>query len=186
MARTVEVATPGAAQALQESVLPARLIKLAGQGNEAAIDEWLSKGGSVDAKYEQHDGRVRGLTMLMAASIHGQDSAVRNLLRNGAETDLVTNDGMSALMGACLQGHPKVVELLLNAEANTELKALQGATALHLAESKAENAATGSHANCARLITESLAQRRESKRQHRRLVRSGRKLPWMKENDANR
>lgn len=160
----------------ETSRLPVRLVKAAGAGDSATVDEWIAAGGPIDAVYDRPDGSVCGLTLLMAASIHGQGGMVSSLIKRGAMLDLQSSaqanapaKGLSALMGACVQGHEAVVQTLLGASADVWLRTAQGATAAQLAAHKA-------HHSCAHLISQHAA---ELHRLHRRELRARNKLNWM-------
>ena len=60
---------------LQGMVLAAAI-----NGNEAELQEFIDRGGNLDATTNLSDGSVRGISLLMMACFHGQERIVEMLL----------------------------------------------------------------------------------------------------------
>ena len=97
-------------------------------GFERALGRFLSRGGSVDARY---DHETRGTTLLIQAARKGYAGAVEQLLSKQANVDLASgSDQCTALMHAVRSGHSTTVQRLLRAGAScTQVDSL-GRTAL--------------------------------------------------------
>ena len=93
------------------------------------VDEWMDGGGQVDAREEKY-----GMTLLMGASLEGNESMVAALLQRGASVNLQSKNGGTALMHASLENHLAVVRQLLAAGADPALRDKNGKTAADLAE----------------------------------------------------
>lgn len=74
-----------------------------------------------------------GWTKLMTAAIEGDLEKTNELLSQGADPDIVGNDGRSPLMAASWNRHHAVVEALLRAGADVNLRNRDGWTALSFA-----------------------------------------------------
>jgi len=113
--------------------LPEQLMHAVSTGNHAKIEEWLDRGGEVDAAYEPPDQTVRSVTMLMVASSLGDAHLVALLLRHGADVNRQNGSGGTALMFATFVGHAAVVRQLCHAGADLSLRKSDGRTALRVA-----------------------------------------------------
>ena len=100
-------------------------------GDAQVVAAWLwNEGGGVDAHCAEH----ADATLLMAATMRGQEAMVRMLLRRGASVNLQDSIGATALMAAAGLGHTTIVQVLLDAKADASLQAVNGITALMFAE----------------------------------------------------
>uniref|UniRef100_A0A7S3AT81 Uncharacterized protein n=1 Tax=Haptolina ericina TaxID=156174 RepID=A0A7S3AT81_9EUKA len=84
------------------SKLPDDLLSAAGKGDEVPITTWLDSGGIVNARGEHRpiaswDIRHCGITLLMEASLHGNEKLVSMLLDRGAAVQLQDIEGNTAL-----------------------------------------------------------------------------------------
>jgi ankyrin repeat protein len=88
----------------------------------------------------------KGGAELLEAARAGDATAVRTLLRSGADPNAARGDGLTALHLAAESGHLEVVRALVDAKANVEAKSrIGGYTPLHLA-------ATGAYAEVVRAL----------------------------------
>jgi ankyrin repeat protein len=107
------------------------VLRAADGGDAQAVAVWLDEGGGVDARCAEH----KGMTLLMAAALGGQEVTVRMLLQRGASVNLQDVIDRTALMGAADNGHTTTVQALLDAKADASLRAgNDGNTALMHAE----------------------------------------------------
>lgn len=88
--------------------LTERLLQHAGKGNIAGIRDITSYGFSVNSKSPE------GFTALMAAASYGRLNAVKWLIENHADPDIVADNGVTALYVAVNHKHSKVVRFLLD------------------------------------------------------------------------
>ena len=91
------------------STLPDDLLSAAGKGDEVPITTWLDNGGNVNARGEHRriaswDIRHCGITLLMEASLHGNEKLVSMLLDRGAAVQLQDSEGNTALHMATYSG----------------------------------------------------------------------------------
>lgn len=78
-----------------------------------------TRSGYIDAVTDSSSQFGGGFSALMIASWVGNETAVRELLKNGARTETADNmEGVTALMLACRAKHANIVELLVDAGAN--------------------------------------------------------------------
>ena len=70
------------------------------------MEAWLGGGDHVDARLES------GCTMLMGASVGGDEAMVAALLERGASVNLQNNNGVTALRYAVAHGNADVAEFL--------------------------------------------------------------------------
>ena len=70
------------------------------------------------------------MTLLIAASMGGQEAMVRMLLQRGASVNLGNSDSGTALINAAIGGHTRIVQVLLDAKADASLQESNGRTAL--------------------------------------------------------
>ncbi len=75
----------------------------------------------------------QGETLLCVAARHGCIKAVKNLLENGAKTDIKIKYGAAPLHESAAYGHTQIVEVLLRKGAKVDLQSEDGLTALHYA-----------------------------------------------------
>ena len=112
--------------------LPDNVYDAALEGNEAAVEAWLDRGGHVDARLVEEP---YGMLLLFAAS-SGRLPMVELLVRRGASINLQNSIGWSALMGAAFEGSVAVVRHLLQSGANPHLGNENGNTALSIARQR--------------------------------------------------
>ncbi len=89
----------------------------------------LLKSGQAGANAQDE---LNGNTLVLAARA-GQDEMVRELLRRGADTTRVGQDGFTALGAAAFAGQRSTVRLMLRAGVDAARWGASGQTALHLA-----------------------------------------------------
>ena len=96
------------------------------EGNTDMIDTLLSgRRINPNLKYNNLiEGQERELFPLFAASLAGNEYAVKRLLRTkGINVNMINADGQTALHAAVINGkHPLIVEALITAGANIALK----------------------------------------------------------------
>ena len=90
---------------------PSSLHEAAELGDVSAIRRFVSAGSKIDEL-------VDGASPLMLAAYHCHPSAVQELLKDGARTDLVSGNGKSALILAVESGNAEGVRLLLAKKAD--------------------------------------------------------------------
>lgn len=71
--------------------------------------------------YSVNKQNIGGATALHIAARNGDENIVKILIRAGARTDIVDNDGYSPLMRAALYSHEKVIDILLLQNSNLSL-----------------------------------------------------------------
>ncbi|XP_056007575.1 uncharacterized protein LOC125666226 isoform X2 [Ostrea edulis] len=76
---------------------------------------------------------TNGYTPLHEACQVGDDTAVQQLLQNGADINVYDNEGFNPLHIACKEGHHSTVQILLNNGANINLYRNTGASPLYIA-----------------------------------------------------
>lgn len=97
----------------------------AAHGDLPAVHSWLDNGGDVDDDHH-------GMTLLMAASLGGQEHIVKALLRCGATIDAkyTASGGRTALMASCVGFHPAIVQTLLESRASVHTQSFEGRRAI--------------------------------------------------------
>jgi tetratricopeptide (TPR) repeat protein len=81
------------------------------------------------------DGKdAKGLTPLAYAAAQGKSDAVQELIRAGANPDVVLEQGWTPLMIATAANHADVVNVLLNAHVNVARKSGDGSSAMSIAK----------------------------------------------------
>ena len=104
------------------------------QGDIEQVERFLDEGTQVDAR------DAEGITALMYASYHGQESIVNLLIERGANINASEYvDGRTALMDSSINGQSEMVELLLNHGADINAKSNTGWTALMWAVERKRN-----------------------------------------------
>lgn len=104
------------------------------QGDIEQVERFLDEGTQVDAR------DAEGITVLMYASYHGQESIVNLLIERGANINASEYvDGRTALMDSSINGQSEMVELLLNRGADINAKSNTGWTALMWAVERKRN-----------------------------------------------
>lgn len=104
------------------------------QGDIEQVERFLDEGTQVDAR------DAEGITALMYASYHGQESIVNLLIERGANINASEYvDGRTALMDSSINGQSEMVELLLNRGADINAKSNTGWTALMWAVERKRN-----------------------------------------------
>lgn len=104
------------------------------QGDIEQVERFLDEGTQVDAR------DAEGITALMYASYHGQESIVNLLIDRGANINASEYvDGRTALMDSSINGQSEMVELLLNRGADINAKTNTGWTALMWAVERKRN-----------------------------------------------
>jgi hypothetical protein len=89
------------------SELPDEILSATGEGDVVAIARWLDSGGNVNGRGERRrisswEVRHCGITVLMEASLYGNEDLVSMLLDRGAAIHLHDSKGNTALhMAAC-------------------------------------------------------------------------------------
>ena len=102
---------------------------------------WLDAGGDINAKFAvcQSSSKITGMTLLINASLVGQQKVVELLIQRGASVNLQDSLGNSALINAVVAsrsggaGNPDIVSELLRAGADARLRDIDGRTALDFA-----------------------------------------------------
>ena len=110
------------------SVLPGYLLRSVQCGDAKKVNNWLLRGGSVDARWTDHTG----YTLLHAAVAYEKGQLVSELIHMRATVDLRSDEGSTALMIASEQNSRgcSTVRLLLKHAANPNLMQQDGITAL--------------------------------------------------------
>ena len=111
------------------------MVLAAHKGDAQTVAAWL-EGGGVDAR----DAEQGDKTLLMSASMGGQEAMVRMLLQRGASVNLQDTTGLTAVMYAAVNGHTMTVQVLLDAKADASLRTTSGSTALMIAEQEKHTA----------------------------------------------
>lgn len=100
----------------------------AGYGNIEEIQRFMKKGISIN------DSGHYGLTPLMNAVLHFQNSAALFLIENGADVNQIDDFGRTALIHGAFSGNLEGVKILLDQGADKYLKDHDDMTALEYAE----------------------------------------------------
>ncbi|KAF4444217.1 ankyrin repeat domain-containing 50 [Fusarium acutatum] len=98
----------------------------AGNGHETVVRALLERTSYIGPEKD-------GATPLCWASSNGHESVVRLLLDNGADPNVVDNNGWTSLGKATKNGHATTVVLLLQKSTNIDMRNKAGRTALNLA-----------------------------------------------------
>lgn len=131
--------------------MPSAVREAAQDGDDDALQDWLDGGGRVNATVQVGwPSPLRGVTLLMIASIHGHERVVSMLLRRGAQPNKQDEKGGTALMAAAYRNHPGVVRLLLEHSADASLQDANQRRALEWAEA-------AGHEECAHCLREHAA-----------------------------
>ena len=112
--------------------LPTEVFQAVQRGELQMLDQWLGKGGSVDAvcSAPTDDGETTAVSLLHATATVGHLEITKKLLRLGASVDLQTSHGLTALMAAAQNGHLSVLLVLLQHSANPDLQNIHNGTTL--------------------------------------------------------
>lgn len=114
--------------------LPGNVYDAALEGDEAAVEAWLDRGGHVDARLVEEPYGV--LLLCAASSGGGRLPMVELLVRRGASINLQNSIGWTALMGAAFEGSVAVVRHLLQSGANPNMENKNGNTALSISRQR--------------------------------------------------
>ncbi|KAI3518906.1 hypothetical protein L1887_07796 [Cichorium endivia] len=115
----------GANPALSSELGATALHHVAGIGNIELMEVLLSSGVEVDSQSDAG-------TPLVWAAGHGQQDALKLLLKHNADPNIETDDGITPLLSAVAAGSLPCLELLIQAGAKVNITA-GGATPLHIA-----------------------------------------------------
>lgn len=115
----------GANPALSSELGATALHHVAGIGNIELMEVLLSTGVEVDSQSDAG-------TPLVWAAGHGQQDALKLLLKHKADPNIETDDGITPLLSAVAAGSLPCLELLIQAGAKVNITA-GGATPLHIA-----------------------------------------------------
>lgn len=105
----------------------AEVFDVARKGDAQMLERLLQNG--LPANLRNH----KGDTLLMLASYHGHQEAVRVLLQHQADPEIRNDNGQSPIAGAAFKGDLAVVQLLVEHGAQVEGSAGDGRTALMMA-----------------------------------------------------
>ena len=108
--------------------LPPAVLTGVVDGALSSAEDWLRRGGHVDARGPEQTWRK--CTLLMAASLSGNELIARLLLEHRASVDLVDSQGGTALMAACLKGDGPTISALVAAGASLDVQNADGFSAL--------------------------------------------------------
>ena len=133
-ATTTPAASPDAGNPAVSSPapLPTEVFQSVQRGELQKLDQWLGKGGSVDAvcSAPTDDGETAAVSLLHATATVGQLEITKKLLRLGASVNLQTTHGLTALMAAAQNGHLSILLALLQHSANPDLQNIHNGTTL--------------------------------------------------------
>ena len=111
--------------------LPFEIFSAVGRGELQKVDQWLRKGGHVDALCSwEEGGRSRSMALLHAAAMKDQLAVAKELVKRGASVNLPSNLGVTSLEAAAASGQLAVLLLLLEHSANPDLQHNNGGSAL--------------------------------------------------------
>ena len=106
-----------------EMQLPSPMLDVAGRGDLAALDQFLTDGGHVDAYDHQN------VTMLHSACTSGREEMVQALLSHSASVVQTNSEGATALhVASVAQNQPIIIQLLLDAKAEVNARDNVGST----------------------------------------------------------
>jgi hypothetical protein len=77
--------------------------------------------------------KKKGVTALMAASMHGNADLARQLIAKGAKVNQQDDEGQTALILAAREGNAEVAKVLISNKADTEIRDKFGRTPLIVA-----------------------------------------------------
>jgi uncharacterized protein len=103
------------------------VFELARRGDAAMLATVIDKGVPPTLRNEKGD------SLVMLASYHGHEDAVRTLLERGADPNVRNNNGQTPLAGAAFKGFMPIIEILLDHGADVEGASPDGRTALMVA-----------------------------------------------------
>ena len=137
---------PGSARAragrgarIKAAELPADVLEAVCDGDTAAAELWLRRGGHVDGRGPEEEGWFR-ITLLMIAARGGHETTARLLLQHRASVDLQDSKGGTALMYSSFYGHEAIARLLLQHHAALDRQNALGRTPLMAACLKGHDA----------------------------------------------
>ena len=119
--------------------LPADVLEAVCDGDTAAAELWLRRGGHVDGRGPEEEGWFR-ITLLMIAARGGHETTARLLLQHRASVDLQDSKGGTALMYSSFYGHEAIARLLLQHHAALDRQNALGRTPLMAACLKGHDA----------------------------------------------
>ena len=104
-----------------------QVFNVARQGDAVMLERLLEKG--LPANLRNH----KGDTLLMLASYHGHQDAVKVLLKYQADPEICNDNNQMPIAGAAFKGDLAVVKLLIEAGAKVDGASADGRTALMMA-----------------------------------------------------
>jgi ankyrin repeat protein len=104
-----------------------QVFNLARQGDAAMLERLVEKGLPVNLRNHKGD------TLLMLASYHGHQDAVRVLLKHQADPQIHNDNGQMPIAGAAFKGDLEMVKLLVESGAQVDGASADGRTALMMA-----------------------------------------------------
>ena len=108
-----------------EMQLPSPMLDVAGRGDLAALDQFLTDGGHVDA----YDHQNACGTLLHSACTSGREEMVQALLSHSASVVQTNSEGKTALhVASVAQNQPIIIQLLLDAKAEVNARDNVGST----------------------------------------------------------
>jgi hypothetical protein len=122
--------TPGSATRMSDEEaleFAEQVFDRARAGDATMLDRLLENGLTPNLRNHKGD------TLLMLASYHGHQDAVRVLLKHGADPEIRNDNGQSPIAGAAFKGDLDVVRILVEGGAEVEGASADGRTALMMA-----------------------------------------------------
>jgi predicted LPLAT superfamily acyltransferase len=122
--------TPGSATRMSDEEaleFAEQVFDRARAGDATMLDRLLENGLTPNLRNHKGD------TLLMLASYHGHQDAVRVLLKHGADPEIRNDNGQSPIAGAAFKGDLDVVRILVDGGAEVEGASADGRTALMMA-----------------------------------------------------
>lgn len=114
--------------------VPDRICSACGHGDVLAVLEWLDDGGDIDAELCGWGPEgMKGMRLLMAAAMQGDECMVDALIQRGPALDLQDEIGTTALMHAACWGHVSCARALLQAGSRSDLLDTSGTNAEQMA-----------------------------------------------------